>query len=108
MLELFVRKMARIPEVRFVVCTDRKVTVGVDRAVGQLYGRINTQLNYCNGKLFFGQPLSVVIRHDLSADEIRQQLEGPGVQYVRDDVAPQVKQSSRPPSLTSAPDVEPD
>ena len=49
-----------------------------------------------------------VIEHDLSADEIRQFLEGPGVQYVRDDVAPQDKRSSRPPPLPSAPDVEPD
>jgi hypothetical protein len=108
MLDLFVRKVARIPEVRFLVCMDRKVTVGVDRAVGQLYGRINNQLNYCNRKLFFGQPFSVVIRHDLSADEIRQLLEGAGVQYVRNDVAPQDKRSSRPPHLRSTPDVEPD
>src|SRR5439155_16254952 len=102
LLDLFVRKVARIPEVRFVVCADRKLTVAVDRAVGQLYGRINNQLNYCNSKLFFGQPFSVVIRHDLSADEIRQLLGGAGVQYVRDDVAPQDKRSSRPPPLPSA------
>jgi serine/threonine protein kinase len=108
MLDLFVRKVARIPEVRFLVCVDRKVTVGVDRAVGQLYGRINNQLNYCNRKLFFGQPFSVQIRHDLSADEIRHLLEGPGVQYVRDDVALQEKKSGPPPPLPSAPDVEPD
>ena len=94
MLDLFVRKVARIPEVRFLVCVDRKVTVGVDRAVGQLYGRINNQLNYCNGKLFFGQPFTVAIRHDLSADEIRQLLESAGVQYVRDDVA---RHDPRPP-----------
>ncbi len=106
LIDLFVRKVARIPEVRFLVCVDRKVTVGVDRAVGQLYGRINNQLNYCNGKLFFGQPFSVVIRHDLSADEVRLMLEGAGVQYVRDDVAPQHKRSSRPPPLPAAPDVE--
>jgi serine/threonine protein kinase len=91
MLNLFVRKVARIPQVRFIMCVDRKVTVGVDRAVGQLYGRINNQLNYCNRKLFFGQPLSVVIRHDLSAEEIRQLLEAAGVQYVRDDVVAQDK-----------------
>ncbi len=72
MLDLFVRKVARIPEVRFLVCVDRKISVGVDRAVGQLYGRINNQLNSCNKKLFFGQPFTVVIRHDLNADEIRQ------------------------------------
>jgi len=85
MLDLFARKVAKIPEVRFIVCEDRKITVCVDRAVGQLYGRINNQLNYCNRKLFFGQPLSVVIRHDLSADETRQMLTGVGVRYVRDD-----------------------
>ena len=85
MSELFARKVARIPEVRLIVCVDGKITVGVDRAVGQLYGRINGQLNQCNGKLFFGQPMSVVIRDDLSPDETRQLLAGAGVQYVRDD-----------------------
>jgi hypothetical protein len=65
---------------------DRKITVGVDRAVGQLYGRINAQLSQCNRKLFFGQPMSVVIRDDLSPEETRQLLAGGGVQYVRDDV----------------------
>src|SRR6185503_5740330 len=103
MLDLFVRKVARIPEVRFLVCVDRKITVGVDRAVGQLYGRINNQLNYCNKKLFFGQPFTVLIRDDLKADELRQLLEGPGVQYVRDDVALHDKQPGRPPALPSAP-----
>ena len=108
MLELFVRKVARIPEVRFLVCVDRKITVGVDRAVGQLYGRINNQLNYCNRKLFFGEPFSVAIRHDLSADEIHRLLEGSGVQYVRDEVALQDKQAGRPHPSTSAPDTGPD
>jgi serine/threonine protein kinase len=86
MSELFARKVAKIPEVRLIVCMDRKITVGVDRAVGQLYGRINTQLSQCNRKLFFGQPMSVVIRDDLSPEETRQLLAGGGVQYVRDDV----------------------
>ena len=85
MLDLFVRKTAKIPEVRFIVCEDRKITVCVDRAVSQLYGRINNQLNYCNRKLFFGQPFSVVIRHDLTSEETRQMLTGVGVRYVRDD-----------------------
>lgn len=85
LLELFVRKVAKAPEVRFIICEDGKITVCVDRAAGQLYGRINGQLNTCNHKMFFGQPMSVVIRHDLSADEIRQMLAGAGVQYVRDD-----------------------
>ncbi len=84
MLELFVRKVAKIPEVRLIVFENGKITVGVDRAVGQLYGRINGQLNHCNRKLFFGPPMSVVIRENLSTDETRQLLAGTGVQYVRD------------------------
>jgi hypothetical protein len=83
--ELFARKVARLPEVRLIVCVERKVTVGVDRSAAQLYGRINAQLNQCNRRLFFGQPMSVVIRDDLSPDETRRLLAGVGVQYVRDD-----------------------
>jgi hypothetical protein len=85
MSELFVRKVAKIPEVRLIVCKEGNFTVGVDRAVGQLYGRINAQLNQCNSKLFFGHHMSVVIRDDLSPEETRQLLAGAGVQYVRDD-----------------------
>jgi len=85
MLELFVRKISKVPEVRFIVCENGRITVGVDQAVGQLYGRIIAQLNHCNGKMFHGQPMSVVIRPDLSAEETRQHLAGAGVQYVRDD-----------------------
>jgi serine/threonine protein kinase len=83
-LDLFVQKVAKIPEVQFITCHDRVITVGVDRAAGQLYGRINGHLNDCNRKLFFGEPLSVVIRQDLTAEETRQLLSGPGVQYVRE------------------------
>jgi hypothetical protein len=86
MLQLFVNKAARIPEVRLIVSQNGHITVAVDRAIAQLYGRINTELHQCNRKIFFGQPLSVSIRHDLKPDEIRQLLAGPGVQYVRDDV----------------------
>jgi serine/threonine protein kinase len=85
MSELFARKVAKIPEVRLIVCEEGKLTVGVDRAVGQLYGRINAYLNQCNRKMFFGQPMSVVIRDDLSEEEARRLLAGTGVLYVRDN-----------------------
>ena len=83
--ELFARKVAKIPEVRLIVYAESKFIVGTDRAAGQLYGRINQELNRCNRKLFFGPPMSVAIRDDLTAQEIRQLLAGAGVQYVRDD-----------------------
>jgi hypothetical protein len=85
LMEGFVRKVSRLPEVRFITCQDRRITVGVDRAPGQLYARINKQLSLCNRKLFFGEPMSVIIRSDLSAEETRQWLTSPGVHYVREN-----------------------
>lgn len=87
LMEGFVRKVRRLPEVRFIVCQDRRITVGVDRAAGQLYERINQHLSACNRKLFFGEPMSVVIRSDLTAEETRQWLAAPGVHYFRGDAA---------------------
>ncbi len=86
LIDGFVGKISRLPEVRFIVCQGRHITVGVDRAPGQLYGRINKQLSACNCKLFFGEPLSVVVRSDLTAEESRQWLTAPGVHYVRENV----------------------
>jgi serine/threonine protein kinase len=87
MLERFVRKVARIPEVRVIACQDGRISVVVDRNISQLYGRIHHQLNDCNRKLFYGQPMSVSIRHELTEAELRQLLSGPGVQYVREEKA---------------------
>jgi serine/threonine protein kinase len=86
-LEQFVRKIQHVPEVRLIAVQEHRITVVVDRPVGQLYGRINTQLNICNRKLFFGEPLCVTIRHDLTAPETHAFLTNTGVHYVRDDVA---------------------
>jgi serine/threonine protein kinase len=83
--ELFVRRVSRIPEVRLIAMHDRQVTVVVDRPVAQLYGRINHQLRTCNRKLYFGEPMTVSILHEVSSDQIGKLLAGPGVQYVRDN-----------------------
>jgi hypothetical protein len=83
--ELFVRRVSKIPEVRLIAFHDRQFTVVVDRPVAQLYGRISTHLRKCNRKLYFGQPMTVSILHDVSAEQIHNLLAGPGVQYVRED-----------------------
>ncbi|HRZ34763.1 MAG TPA: serine/threonine-protein kinase [Candidatus Paceibacterota bacterium] len=87
-LKAFVRKIACVPEVRTIVCHEQRITVVVDRAVSQLYGRIHTQLDDCNRKLFYGPPWSVAIRHDLAEEELNQLLSGPGVHYVRSEPEP--------------------
>ena len=81
-----VRRVSRIPEVRLISSDAGRVTIIVDRPVAQLYGRINGYVHDCNQKLFFGQPLSVVIRHEVGAEEIHRLLASPNVHYVRDDV----------------------
>jgi serine/threonine protein kinase len=84
--EAFVRRMAKIPEVRVVAVQDRQFTVVVDRPVAQLYARINQQLRVLNRKLYFGRPMTAAILHDLSAERTQHLLTGPGVQYLREDV----------------------
>ena len=96
MLEQFVRKTRHVPEVRLIAVQDRRITVVVDRPVGQLYGRINAQLSACNRKLFFGEPMSLTIRHDLKAPETCELLTSTGVHYVRDDVATTAVNEVRP------------
>ena len=86
--ELFTRRVTRIPEVRLVVFQGTHFTVAVDRPVAALYGRLNRELQRCNRKLYFGEPLTLSIRHDLTAEQLAQLLSGPGVQYVRPDVLP--------------------
>ncbi len=86
--ELFVRKISRLPEVRSIAFANATFTIAVDRPSGQLYGRINACLNHCNQKLFFGHPMGVVVRPDLTPEELHQLLTAPGVQYVRDDLTP--------------------
>lgn len=98
LLESCVRQVARIPEVRVIACQDRRITVVVDREIRQLYSRIHDHLNQCNRKLFFGEGLSVAIRHDLTPDELRQLLNGPGVHYVREEPEP-----TTPPPIPGAP-----
>lgn len=91
--DLFVRRVAKIPEVRLITMDRTQFTVVVDRPVAQLYSRINRHLQNCNRKLYFGQPLTVSIQHDLAADKTQQLLAGPGVQYLREDVLKELSSS---------------
>lgn len=101
--EMFVRRIRKLPEVRLITFTEGVFTVAVDRPSGQLYGRINEHLATCNQKLFFGKPMSVVIRPDLTREETRQLLVSPGVQHVRDDVPTEPGPSVVPPLQLPAP-----
>ncbi len=83
-LEWLVRKISKVPEVKLISIRQQNLTVVVDRPAGQLCERINKLVNFSNGKLFFGEPVSVSIRHELPAGEWRRLLEDSGVQFIRD------------------------
>ena len=79
-------KIRKIPEVKLVVYSGTRATVVVDNALAKTYLRINAALDAVNGRTFFGEPLTVTIREEVPAAEIRSLLTGSGVLYVRDDV----------------------
>ncbi len=85
LMKRFAGKAARIPEVRMITWQQKKATVVVDRIQAKIYLRINGLMEDLNRKLFFGEPLTVVVRDDVSPDEFRKLLREPGVLYLRDD-----------------------
>ena len=85
-IERVVRKISKVPETRLICFHERNLIVVVDRQVSQLYERIHHYVNESNRKLFFGDPISVTIRHQMPPEEWEQLLESPGVNYVRKDV----------------------
>jgi serine/threonine protein kinase len=87
MQQLFVRKVARLPEVQLISLQGRQFTVVVQRPVPQLYNRINQQLRACNQRLYFGEPMTVAVLHDVSPMRKEQLLAATGVQFVREGFA---------------------
>jgi serine/threonine protein kinase len=84
--EMFLQSVVKIPEVRLVAFQAERVSVVVDRPTAQLYERLNAHLRSCNRKLYFGPPMTLSILHELSDEQTRAMLTGPGVHYVREDV----------------------
>jgi serine/threonine protein kinase len=85
LMKRFATKAAKIPEVRLITWQQRKATVVVDRIQAKIYLRINGLMEDLNGKLFFGEPLEVVVRDDVTPEDFRKLLQEPGALYLRDD-----------------------
>jgi len=83
--EQFVRRVAKIPEVRVIACQQHQISVVIDHPVAQLYGRLSDHLRTCNKRLYFGEPMTLTVLHELTPEQSRKLLASPGVQYVRDD-----------------------
>lgn len=87
----FAAKAARMPEVRLIAWPGQKATVVVDQIQAKVYLRLNGLMEDLNKKLFFGEPMSVMVRDDVTAEEFRTMLQEPGVLYVRDDAFESLK-----------------
>jgi hypothetical protein len=84
----FVAKVRKMPEVRLVALDGMRFTVVADRAQAKTYVRANALLDGVNSSMFFGDPFALAIREDLSPEEEKALLSGPGVLYVREDAPP--------------------
>ncbi len=80
-----VSKMTRMEEIRLIALDGMRFTVLADHAKARTYVRANAIVDSVNGKMFFGDPFSVVVRDDLPPEEEQALLTGPGILYVRED-----------------------
>ncbi len=86
MLSRLAAKVSKFPAVQAIVIRENLVTVVLDRAQAKIYLRINDLLETVNKKLYFGKPVSSVVKDDLSPEEFQALLREPGVVYVREDI----------------------
>jgi serine/threonine protein kinase len=88
MIQRFVTRVARMPEVKAITVSGNLLTVILEEAKANHFLRINSLLDTLNRKIFYGEPLEVAIRSDLAPDEIRSILRDPGVRYLKEDDTP--------------------
>jgi len=81
----FAARVSKLPEVKLVTASGKHLTVVVDQIQAKTYLRVHGAIDSINRKLFFGEPLSVTLKDDISPEEYRQMLRAPGIIYLRDD-----------------------
>ncbi len=85
MLNRFVAKVSKFPEVKAISFKEDRTTVVVEKAQARIYIRVNSLINALNKKLYFGKPLTVAVRDGLTKDEFQRMMREPGVVYVSED-----------------------
>lgn len=86
MLNRLVAKVSKFPDVKAITVKGDQVTVVVEKAQAKIYIRVNSMIDMVNKKLYFGKPVSVAVRDDLSKDEFQRMMREPSVVYVSEDV----------------------
>ncbi len=91
MIQRFVSKVSKLPEVNIITARENLITVVVQNATASLYLRINSLTETLNKKIFYGEPLQVAIRDDLDAEAVQTMLREPGVRFVREGTVSETK-----------------
>ena len=91
----FAARARKMEEVRLIALEGMRFTVVADRAQAKTYVRANAVLDGINASMFFGDPFMMVVRDDVTADEMKGLLTGPGVLYVRDEALEPVPARAR-------------
>ena len=86
MIKQFVKKVSRIPEVRVITLRENLISVYVHSPNASLYIRLNSLMDTINRKLFYGEPMELVVRDDASDEELNSILREPGVRFVQEGV----------------------
>ena len=81
----FVKKASSLKEVRLISFHGGQFTVVADQPTAKSYLKLNALLTAANEKLYRGDPMTLVVREDVSGDELKKILSSPGVQFLRDD-----------------------
>jgi hypothetical protein len=81
----FVRKAAKVSEVRIVSLEGLRLTVVAHHPQARTYVRLNALLDGINRSMFFGDPFTLVIRDTGTPEDERALLSSGGVLYVRED-----------------------
>lgn len=81
----FVKKASALREVRLIAFHRGQYTILTDHATPKTYLKLNALLTTANERLFHGEPMTMVVREDVDAEEARRILSSPGVQFVRED-----------------------
>ncbi|HZI92659.1 MAG TPA: serine/threonine-protein kinase [Patescibacteria group bacterium] len=83
----FVKKTSAMKEVRLVSFHDGQFTVVADKPTAKSYLKLNALLTTANQRLFRGEPMTMIVREDIDAGEMKKLLSSPGVQFLRDDAS---------------------
>jgi tRNA A-37 threonylcarbamoyl transferase component Bud32 len=86
LVKRFSRRVARLPEVRYVIAERQHVTVVADRALAKTCVHVSALMDDVNSRLFFGQPFQASVIDNVSPVEAARLMSHARTLYARRDL----------------------